>query len=370
MAKILLLGGTGAIGSYVRDFCLKDGHQIFISSRSNRISNNKNITYIKGNGKCIDFLKSTLLNHSFDAIIDFMNYNTTQFSERIDILTNQTKHYIFLSSYRVYDNNGNIPLKEDSPRLLNNCKDTAYLKTEEYALSKARQEDLLKFHKNRNWTILRPSITYSTDRFQLCTLEANTLLPRINRKIPIILPIDILDKKTTLTWGGDVGYMISKLLLKDISYSETYNIANNEAIKWKEVANIYKEVFGLKIRYVDLKTYSTLGLNPYQLMYDRLFDRVCDNSKIINHTETQSYKWKSAKEGIYFEFNKTDTSKWNNSYTRIHGRMDRILGIKRFKEILRCQSKLNYFVGYFKVTNIIYFITTKIDHLPFFTIQN
>ena len=359
MAKILLLGGTGAIGNYVRDFCLKDGHKIFISSRSNRISNNKNITYIKGNGKCIDFIRSTLLNHSFDAIVDFMNYSTAQFSERIDILTNQTKHYVFLSSYRVYDNNGINPLNEQSPRLLNSCKDTAYLQTEEYALSKARQEDLLRTHKNKNWTILRPSITYSTDRFQLGTLEANTLLPRINKKLPVILPIEILDRKTTLTWGGDVGFMISKLLLKEISFSEIYNITNNEAINWKEVAGIYKDVFGLKVKYVDLKTYSTLGLNPYQLKYDRSFDRVCDNSKIINHTETQLYKWKSAKEGISFESNKTDTCKWNNSYTRIHGRMDRILGVKRFKEILHCQTKLSYLIGYITFLNFIYLQTTK-----------
>ena len=43
--KILLLGGTGAIGSHLSEILSTQGHLIFITSRKNRVEN-LNIKYI------------------------------------------------------------------------------------------------------------------------------------------------------------------------------------------------------------------------------------------------------------------------------------------------------------------------------------
>ncbi|MEO2263754.1 hypothetical protein [Dorea sp. YH-dor228] len=56
-------------------------------------------------------------------------------------------------------------MTEESPRLLDVCRDADYLKTEEYALKKAKEEDFLK-QKGKNWTIVRPSITYNSERLR------------------------------------------------------------------------------------------------------------------------------------------------------------------------------------------------------------
>lgn len=48
-----------------------------------------------------------------------------------------------------------MPLTENSPRLLETVQDLEYKKTDEYALAKARQEDILYQSGFSNYTIVR-----------------------------------------------------------------------------------------------------------------------------------------------------------------------------------------------------------------------
>ncbi len=359
MKKILLLGGTGAIGNYVAKYCSELGYKVFITSRSRRLTKDKDIEFIYGNAKDYNFVKQLLSSNRYDCIIDFMVYKTQEFKQQIDILATNTDHYIFLSSYRVYHNNGFSPLKEESPRLLNNINDFRYLTTDEYALSKARQEDILLSLNTSNWTILRPSITYSSDRFQLGTLEANVILPRALMGLPVILPQEILNCKTTLTWAGDSGKMISNLILHNKALGNIYNVSTNESLLWRSVAEIYKNVINLKVVNVSLLEYQALKLNPYQLIYDRLFNRVCSNEKIMQIDGMHGYTFKSAEEGLTYELRKINFEKWCNSYSRIHGRMDKILGLNRLKEAIRSGKGINYYIGYNSLLNNIYGILNR-----------
>lgn len=47
------------------------------------------------------------------------------------------------------------------------------MKTDDYALMKIRTEDILLNSKYKNYTILRPAITFSKNKFQLMSLEAD-----------------------------------------------------------------------------------------------------------------------------------------------------------------------------------------------------
>lgn len=65
-------------------------------------------------------------------------------------------------------------ITEESPRLLNTVDDQGCLATDEYALSKARCEDMLFGGGRSNWTIIRLAITYDgvVGRLQLGVYEA------------------------------------------------------------------------------------------------------------------------------------------------------------------------------------------------------
>lgn len=248
MGKILILGGTGAMGVYLLERLKQTEHEVYVTSRSGH-PDEGNIHYIEGNAKDDDFLLPLLAN-GYDCIIDFMVYSTFEFVDRYKQLLAAAKQYIFLSSYRVYADNGLEPITEESPLLLDVVKDAKYRKTDEYALTKARQEKLLRESGCGNYTIVRPSVTFSKLRFQLGTLEAGVLIHRMLQKRPVVFARDILKKQAAFSWAGDV-------------------------------AGYYREIAGLEIVPVDLKTYAKIAGGWYQIMYDRMVDRVMDNSKIL-----------------------------------------------------------------------------------------
>lgn len=86
---------------------------------------------------------------------------------------------MFLSSARVYASS-DMPITEDSPLILDMTDDKMYLRTDEYALAKARQEKFLKELGN-NFTIVRPYITFNQNRFQLGVQEKEMWLYRALR---------------------------------------------------------------------------------------------------------------------------------------------------------------------------------------------
>lgn len=279
MAKVLLLGGTGAIGVYLRDELVNLGHIVIVTSRIHRELSG--VRFVQGNAKNLVFLRQLLNDEHPDVIIDFMKYGTIEFPVFRDIFLKNAQQYIFLSSYRVFANE--TPLVETSPRLLETCEDLEYLMTDEYALFKAREEDSLRNSNARNWTIVRPSITYSKERFQFGCLEADTVCYRSLHGLPVVIPHEMLDIQATLTWGKDVAVMISRLVLNPMAFGEDFNVTTSETHSWREIAAIYQEVLGMKLVEVPLDWYSRL-CNRYQVNYDRMVDRIVDNRKVLAAT--------------------------------------------------------------------------------------
>src|SRR5690554_6931532 len=112
--KVLIFGGTGAMGTHLTSILSKRGDKVTVTSRSH-IESNELVEYRQGNAKDINFLHDVLQEH-WDAIIDFMVYREDMFRERIDLLLNSTSQYVFLSSARVY-NGSQEHITEESARL-------------------------------------------------------------------------------------------------------------------------------------------------------------------------------------------------------------------------------------------------------------
>lgn len=119
-----------------------------------------------------------------------MIYSTDDFRDRSKLYFQSTGQYMFLSSARVYADSKE-PLTENSARLRDVCKDEDYLKTDEYALAKARTENVLFESEYKNWTIIRPYITYNTRRLPLGGLElGNWLTATLSGRL-LVLPKDV-----------------------------------------------------------------------------------------------------------------------------------------------------------------------------------
>lgn len=235
--NILVLGGTGAMGAPLSKLLVASGNNVYVTSRSAHKSCER-LHYLQGNAKDEIFLKACLSRMHYDAIVDFMSYSTNQFDRRARLLLQSTKQYIFISSARIFAES-KVPLTENSPRLLETVQDLEYKKTDEYALAKARQEDILYQSGFSNYTIVRPSVTYNTYRLQLGALEKENWLYRALKGRCIVFSNDIADKYTAMTHGDDVAKAICAVIGKRECLKQSYNIVTDNSLKWQDILTIY-----------------------------------------------------------------------------------------------------------------------------------
>ena len=263
---------------------------VIVTSRNYHQSENKNVRFVQCNAHIDSELFRLIEQESeIDVIVDFMvYYHIDQFKSRLKNLLSHTKQYIFLSSSRVYANSKNL-LTEDSPRLLDVCDDTNYLKTHEYALEKAREEDLLKESGFSNWTIIRPYITYSEIRFQLGVLEKEQWLYRALHCRSIVFSKDIAGHVTTLTRGKDVARGIASVIGNKESFGQAYHITTTDCISWMDLLEEYITIIenstGYRPKVVWIDKSDDIGKimrNHYQIILDRMYNRKFDNTKIRN----------------------------------------------------------------------------------------
>ena len=290
--NILVLGGTGAMGRPLVKKLSKE-NIVYVTSRTAKASNG-NIKYIQGNATQIDFIEDLLIKKSWDCIVDFMVHSESNLKTLIPKILDNTKQYVFISSARVYSQS-EVPITEDTPRLLDVCKDEEYLKTNEYALAKAREENLLFNSGKKNFTIIRPTITYNTHRLQLGVLEKENWLYRALHGRSIVFSEDINNKLTTMTYGDDVSMGIASIIGKEEALGEAFHITYPASLPWSEVLGIYLTVLkkhtGKDIPVVMTKKSTNLKFKNrvYQLIYSRYFNRTFDNSKIAQFTDISTF---------------------------------------------------------------------------------
>lgn len=285
--SILILGGTGAMGTYLIKE-LSKYYKLIVTSRQNRHSSEM-VQYIKGNAHDLNFVAELISDSEFYAIVDFMNYSTREFKSRVDMFLEHTKQYFYLSSARVYANS-EIPLREESPRLLDVSTDKRFLLTDDYALAKARQEDILKNTGKKNWTIIRPYMSYFYNRLDLGYFSKEQWLFRILNGKTVVFPKNVADSLTTLTHGKDVAKVIAALVGKEDAKGEIFQITLNKSYKWKEIIDVYVEClekrgFSVKIKYIP----KAIINDNYIYCYDRVYNRVFDNTKIQGFIDTTDF---------------------------------------------------------------------------------
>lgn len=262
---ILILGGTGVMGTPLSKILADTGNLVFVTSRRERISQNANIRYLVGNAKDNDFLQNLFSKSKYDVIIDFMSYKTEEFRKRVNMLLNATGHYVFISSSRVYAESKKT-ITETSQRLLDVCKDKKYLKTDDYGLAKARQEDILKETGKGNYTIIRPSVIYGSSRLQLGAFEKEHWLYRVLKGRSIVFSRDMENKLTAMTNANDAAGAIASVAGNKLAFGKIFNIADGTSYAWGDILSIYLDA---------LET--LIGKRPKVVMTERTI-RLCDKS--------------------------------------------------------------------------------------------
>lgn len=286
--KILLLGGTGAMGIPLSRMLLENGHDVTITSRRN-LNNNEGVVFVKGNALELDFVSQLMQTH-YDVVVDFMVRTEKGTKAAMDIILPSCGQYIFISTSRVFapiDIKNGERITEESPRLLDVCKDIQYVESNEYAIEKAREENLFFKSEYKNWTIVRPTLTYNTHRLQFAYGEKEDWLFRVLNGQSLVFPKDMENVKTAMVHGNDVAKVIFKLIGNKKALGVAVNVVSEEFKTWGEIFSIYKKVIekhtGKKVNvvYVEkaLDLANIIG-NYYQVKYARSIDRCFSNRKL------------------------------------------------------------------------------------------
>jgi nucleoside-diphosphate-sugar epimerase len=326
--KVLVLGSSGAMGQYLVPLLSEMGYSVTAVSLDDERPCSERVRCIKADAKDRATVEA-LLAEGYDGVVDFMVYWSDDFKDVYKLFLDNTAHYIYFSTYRIYADEEH-PIKETSPRLLEATTDEALRASNDYCIYKAKGEDLLLSSEYKNWTAVRPAITYSRMRYQLVTLEAPNTVARAKAGKAVVLPIEAKDKQATMSWAGDVAKMLARLLFNPVAYREIYSVTTSEHHTWGEIAEYYRELCGLRAVWVPKEDYiSILGgddeqrtlLYRRQLEYDRLFDRIMDNSKILAATGMKAEELMPLYDGLKYEIARFD----ENTELPVNERMDKYL---------------------------------------------
>ena len=302
MKKVLLIAGGGTLGRYTAKELLNKGCAVDVICLEDYISDNPKLRYFKAKADR-NYLTEFLNDKYYDGIVNFIHYTSVDDYKPVHkLLCSKTDQLIFLSSYRVYADLQH-PITESAPMLADVVKDDEeFLKTENYALPKTKCERFLREESGtKNWTVVRPVISFSDKRLDLVTVSGHEIIDAARSGKTVILPEAAKNLTAGLDWAGNSGKLIANLLFKKECFGEAYTVSSGQNLTWGEVADIYTRLTGAKFRWTEIDEYVNTGHGGYGLFYDRLYDRAVDNTKILKATGLKKDDFTSVEEGIKIE---------------------------------------------------------------------
>lgn len=286
--KILIIGGTGAMGEPLTEYLSKASENtVYVIARHPKESPAENVIYLQGDANDFGFFVRTL-SQGFDVIVDFMVWMPKVLKQRLDIIFTSCDQYIGMSSSAVYADS-NEPLAEDFPKLFDRYSNAERKQTYRYHIRKSVTDNIIMNSPCQHWTLARPSLTFNKGKLTLLGFQKETWLWRCLNGHTVVIPRDVLDKKTTLTYGGDAALAISKLVGNKKALGQVVNVASDKWTTQGELLQMYREllpeIYGKEFKIQYIPDASSLWIDfPQQYdIYtkDRCLNRIFSTEKLM-----------------------------------------------------------------------------------------
>jgi nucleoside-diphosphate-sugar epimerase len=238
--KLLFIGGTGLISSACSKLAVARGHELFLLNRgtSRKYHVPEGAKVITADVRAQpERLGSLLAGHDFDAVVDFIAFNTDDIERDLSLFEGKTRQFVFISSASAYQKPPrHYLIREETPL------DNPYW---QYSRDKiACEARLMKAFQHDGFpvTIVRPSHTYGTSQIP-CAVgsweQPWSIIDRMIRGAKIIVPGDGTSL-WVLTWNGDFAKGLVGLLGKREALGEAFQITSDEVLTWDQ---IHLEIF-------------------------------------------------------------------------------------------------------------------------------
>ncbi len=282
--RVLLIGGTGTIGSDVLVRSIEKGHRTYVLNRGyTKKELPEGAFFLRGDIRTLeDRVHSVLGDLQFDVVVDFLSYSVSDLARTLRIFEKRCRQLIFISSVGAYDRrNAQGKLREDMPATGNPVW--------EYSVNKAACENFLKtyqFPDDVSYTVVRPAITYGNTRIPYGIMPVYgyhwTFAGRILAGKPVFL-WDQGKALATVMHTEDFACALVDLFGNPKAKNEIFNLCGDEPLSWREILSIVGKVLNCEPLTVDIPSEyaaDTLPAIRGILLGDRALDACYDNHKL------------------------------------------------------------------------------------------
>ena len=165
--KLLLIGGTGFLGSHLVEAALRSGHELTLFNRGQSNSARfPDVEQLHGNR---DGELSILQGRHWDAVIDTCGYVPRVVGALAQMVSEMTRHYTFISSISVYADFSKVGMDEHAAGATLADELIEEVTNETYGALKALSEQAAERAMPGSTLVIRPGLIVgpgdSTDRF-------------------------------------------------------------------------------------------------------------------------------------------------------------------------------------------------------------
>lgn len=252
--KVVVVGGTGSIGSRVVARLLDAGHSVSCVTRGLQSDVAQDARLIQGDRRDIEWFTGAMQREKFDAAIDMLAFTAEDAMASVAAFRG-VSHYVHTSSVRVYGTDFSwLPISEDHP----------LRPTVPYARGKVEAErTFFEAHYRDDFpaTILRLSTTYGPRWIvrQLCL--DTSWIDRILTGRPIATLGDGRAVHHFLHVDDAAGAFVS-LLGKDEAVGKPYNVVNPHPTTWFAYHQTAIDVLGADVEQVSVPVKAVLAIDP------------------------------------------------------------------------------------------------------------
>jgi len=227
---VLVIGGTGVIGSGVVSHLTARGASVTTFSRGRRPhAQPESVRQVRGDRRAVNGFRDLPEEIRFDAVVDLTCYTPRDAELTVRTFAGKCEHVLFCSTVCVYG-------PKTPPRILVSEDDTPTPITE-YGRDKLSCEQVFReAAEQRRFavTIIRPSHTYGAGGPMLDQLEVDGVAwDRVERGLPVFCSGDGLGLWQS-THRDDVGKLFAHAALNRKTYGETYNATRDETLSWRD----------------------------------------------------------------------------------------------------------------------------------------
>ena len=282
--KVLFIGGTGNISGACSRQAVENGVELFHMNRgivsADIPAEVKTITAdIKDKKEVLVALGDL----KFDVVVNFIAFTPDDIKQDIEVFSDRTKQYIFISSASVYQKVGGHPIITESTPLYNPYWD--------YSRDKIACEDLLNDEYRTNGfpiTIVRPSLTYDTViPVAIGSWTDYTIIDRMKKGQEVIIHGDGTSL-WTVTHSDDFARAFVGLLGHQQAIGHAFHITSDELLNWNQVYEAVAAAAGTELNAVHIASDficnvgDTIGWEWMRgnLLGDKAVSTIFDNSKI------------------------------------------------------------------------------------------